>query len=424
MDDVIIIGAGICGLATARKLLEQGKRVTLVEARDRIGGRIHTLFKPFSHPTEEGAEFIHGQQPVTMQLLKEAGGGEVRRKGNHYRLADGDVQKGDMMDEQWAAFFGKLGTLKTDVTLDHFLHKHFSGTEFENLRNGVRHYAEGFDIADTHRVSAMALREEWLHTDDEDQYHISGGYHTLIGFLEKKVREHGGVIQLSSAVETIKWKPGSVIVVTSDKTFEGNAAIITVPLGVLQQRKIRIEPPLTSHQKAIDAMGYGGVIKFLLEFKEKFWESGPRKLTDTSFIFSDAEIPTWWTQNPESGSLLTGWLGGPSTLSTNRDTDALFNKAIRSLEYITKCSAAEVTSQLKQWHIADWLSDPYSLGAYSFPTILTKDAVSLLSHPVDETLHFAGEAFDDGTSGGTVEAALASAEKVVRNYHNNQTRLS
>ena len=421
MSHTIIVGAGICGLAVARKLLAAGRQVTLVEARDRLGGRIHTLQGPFTRPTEAGAEFIHGQQPITMKLLQEAGGHEIKRTGNHYRLADGVMHEGDVMDEGWNAFFAKLGELKNDITLDAFLQQHFSGPEFAELRLGVKHFAEGFDIADTQRVSAMALRDEWTHTDEEDQHHVKGGYHILTDYLEKKIRERGGVIHLSSPVGTIKWKPLSVTVAASGKVIDGDEVIITVPLGVLQRGMqvadeggIHFSPPLVRHKKAIDAMGYGGVIKFMFEFREKFWETSPRRLKDASFIFSDAEVPTWWTQDPEPTTVITGWLGGPSTLTTNHDTDALFEKAIRSLEYITKCPESEIKSQLRHWHIANWVTDPFSLGAYSFPTLETKDAVSFVSQPLDDTIYFAGEAFYDGTSGGTVEAALASAEKVAQ----------
>ncbi|MGC3946491.1 MAG: NAD(P)/FAD-dependent oxidoreductase [Chryseolinea sp.] len=424
MNHVIIVGAGICGLSIARKLLERGKLVTLVEARDRIGGRIHTLHGPFSRPTEQGAEFVHGQQPITMGLLKEAGGHEIKRSGIHYRLADDVLQEGDVMDEQWNTFFTKLGALKSDVTLESFLQQHFSGAEFDNLRRGVKGFAEGFDIADTQRVSALALREEWSHTDEEDQHHVKGGYQILIDFLEKKIREHGGVIHLSTPVQSIKWKSGNVTVVASGRIIDGDEVVITVPLGVLQHGDITFDPPIQRHQKAIDSMGYGGVIKFLFEFKVKFWETSPRSLRNASFIFSDAEVPTWWTQHPESSTLITGWLGGPSTLKTDDDTNKLFDKAVRSLEYITNCSAGEIRSQLKHWHIVNWVSDPFSRGAYSFPTIETKRAVSFLSLPIDNTIHFGGEAIYDGSSGGTVEAALASAEIVAEKLLAKKTNVS
>ena len=416
MKEVIIIGAGVCGLAIARKLLEAGHRVTILEARDRTGGRIHTITEKFTRPTETGAEFIHGRQPLTMQLLKEAGGSAIKRTGKHYRLANNELHEGDVMEEQWSTFFSKLSQLKHDVTLETFLEQYFGGDGFEELRRSVRQFAEGFDIADTRRASAIALSEEWSHTDDEDQHHVKGGYRILIDYLENKISELRGVIRLSSPVQKVVWATGRVTVITSGRTFIADSIMVTVPLGVLQHQHIHFEPQMPAHQKAIDSMGYGGVIKFMFEFKEKFWETSPRRLLNTSFIFSDAEIPTWWTQNPEACALITGWLGGPPAAATAHDETSLFNKAIRSLAYITQCSPSEIRSLLKHYYIANWVTDPYSLGAYSYPTLETSTAVKFMSAPIDKTIYFAGEAFYEGTSGGTVEAALASAEKAATKF--------
>ncbi|HTF20670.1 MAG TPA: NAD(P)/FAD-dependent oxidoreductase [Chryseolinea sp.] len=418
MEHVIIIGAGICGLTAARKLLGAGYKVTIVEARNRIGGRIHTVHDTFSRPVEVGAEFIHGKQPLTMKLLNEAQGKAVRREGNHYTLIKGELHKGDLMDDNWKSFYRELSQLTIDTTLDDFLHLHFNSSEFADLRLSVRRFAEGFDIADTRKVSVMALREEWANTDEEDQHHILGGYQVLIEYLGKEVHKAGGVIHLSAPVEAVEWKKGEVVVVTPAKRIQGDKVLITVPLGVLQHGRISFHPAMPRHQNAFSDIGFGGVIKFLFEFKERFWESGARQLSNTSFIFSDAEVPTWWTPLPESTCQITGWLGGPSTLAAGHDTTALFDQAIRSLAYISGNSSAEIRSQLRHWHIANWVNDPFSLGAYTFPTLETKSALSFISQPVDDTIYFAGEAFYEGPSGGTVEAALSSggavAEKIVK----------
>ncbi|TMI92838.1 MAG: FAD-dependent oxidoreductase [Bacteroidetes bacterium] len=71
--EIIIVGGGAAGLMAARELLEQGNRVTVLEAEDRLGGRIHTIHNSsFERPVEKSAEFIHGNLPLTIQLMKEA----------------------------------------------------------------------------------------------------------------------------------------------------------------------------------------------------------------------------------------------------------------------------------------------------------------------------------------------------------------
>lgn len=407
---VIIVGAGISGLMCASLLLDSGHRVIVVEARDRAGGRIHSVREAFSHDVEAGAEFMHGQQPLTMKLLDEVRGNLILRKGKHYNLVNNQLQQGNLMDDYWPAFFSKLNELQADMSLDEFLQQHFKDARYASLRESVISFAEGFDIADTSRVSVMALREEWASTDEEEQYHIKERYQCLVRYLFDKVQAAGGEVYLSTPVENITWKKGNVTVIAGEKQIRGTKVIVTAPLGVLQKGVIRFDPPLPDHQWAFKQLGFGGVIKFLLEFKDRFWESGKRPLADASFIFSDAQVPTWWTLLPESSSLITGWLGGPAAVTAASDPSALLQQAIQSLEYITDTPATVIRSKLVHWHIADWVNDPYSYGAYTYPTLETRQIVSFLSQPVEETIYFSGEAFYNGTAGGTVEAALGSAQ--------------
>lgn len=406
---VIIVGAGISGLMCASLLLDSGHRVIIMEARDRPGGRIHTLREAFSHDVEAGAEFMHGKQPLTMKLLEEARGNLVLRKGKHFNLVNNELQQGDLMDDHWPIFFSKLEELHTDMSLHEFLQLHFNADHHASLRERVTEFAEGFDIADIKRVSILALREEWASTDEKEQYHLKERYQWLVRYLFDKVETSGGKVHLSMPVEHIEWKKGEVTVTAGKQKIRGSKVIVTVPLGVLQKGTIRFDPPLPGHQRAFTQMGFGGVIKFLLEFKDRFWETGNRPLPDASFIFSDAPIPTWWTLLPESSSLITGWLGGPPALTADSDPSVLLEQAIQSLQYITKTPTQVIRSKLVHWHIANWVNDPYAYGAYTYPTLGTKQAVEFISQPVDDTIYFSGEAFYEGTTGGTVEAALGSA---------------
>jgi monoamine oxidase len=412
MDHSLIIGAGISGLTVARRLAEQGHSVTVIEARDRIGGRIHTLKKKFSQPTEAGAEFIHGKLPLSLALLQESKEESTLIKGRFYTISKDELEKGDLLENHWREMMNTLSALESDITLAAFLEQYFSGNSYTELRERVKQYAEGFDIADVNRVSALALYEEWKDNDDAHQYHIEGGYVALIDFLAAKITAAGGSILLHERVTEVQWKEGSVKIYTgTGKIIEGNRVVITVPLGALQKRTISFTPALPAHQKAFDSMGFGGVIKFLIEFREAFWETHKnRKLKDLAFVFSDAEVPTWWTQLPTKTPLLTGWFSGPDTFQAGHTPEILYRKAIESLQYIFQSTTEEIESQIKHWHIADWVQDPFTFGAYSYPTLETKTAIALITQPVAATLFFASEALYEGTSMGTVEAALTSAE--------------
>ena len=424
MSKIIVIGGGISGLTAARRLLEFGHNVTILEADNRLGGRIHTVQGKFSQPVELGAEFIHGKQPLTFALMKEARCKSVLRKGNHYTIVNDDLDKGELVDEGWNKLMRELDKLQEDTDMANFLDTRLGNPEYEELRERVRRFAEGFDIADVNRVSAISLRNEWSNNDEEHQYHIAGGYQKLIHYLDKKVRVMGGTILTGCKVVEIRWRKGKVTAVLENgSTHDAEKVIMTVSLGILKRGGIRFDPPIPEQEEAFRNIGFGGVIKFLFEFKEPFWHdqlSEPdggqvrdaRSLEKLSFIFSDAPVPTWWTQRPDEFALLTGWLGGPGSFTAPKRTDALYEKAERSLCYILKCSPTYLQSQLNHWHISNWTEESNHFGAYTYPMVRTTEARKLLSSPLSNTLYFAGEGIHEGNSSGTVEAALASGMRV------------
>lgn len=419
MAGIVIIGAGISGLFAARGLLAKGHQVTLVEARNRVGGRIHAVREAFSSPVETGAEFVHGDQPITFALLNEARMAKHRMKGKFYSIAKDELQRGDMLDDHWKELFRALDKLETDVPLSRFLQQHFSGDHYKDLRHRVTQFAEGFDIADTTRVSTLALREEWKNSDDEHQYHPEGGYSTLIEFLRKQITDAGGVLELDQPVTEVRILPQSARISTkTGNIYHADKVIVTVPLGVLQQGAIAFYPPLPEHQAAFQAMGFGGVIKFHVEFNEPVWEAKEhRGLSDLAFVFSDAEVPTWWSQLPDRTPLLTGWYSGPRTFESRHTKDQLYQMAIASLQYIFRMNPKAIHTAVRHWQVTDWAHDEFACGAYSYPTVQSHAARQLLSKPVNNILYFAGEALYAGASGGTVEAALSSARGVIDQAH-------
>lgn len=413
---VIVIGAGAAGLTAARLLRSKRVNVTVLEARDRIGGRIHTFTNGFSKPVEAGAEFIHGRQPLTFALADEAGAARYLLKGSQASIENGGVQKGDLLDDHWKALVRALDNLAADTDMASFLDRYFPGPEHEALRHTVQRYVEGYDVADLDRVSAKSIRKEWKETDDAHQYRFEPGYGALMDFLAQQVQAAGGNIYLAMPVTEIHWQRGSVRVTTAGgKVIEGDRVVVTVPLGVLQSDSIRFDPPLPDHTRAVRAMGYGGVIKFIVEFHEPFWKLCPRAtLHNPGFIFSDAPVPTWWSRLPDETPMLTGWLGGPPARNTHHQREALWRQATASLQYIFQCSLHDINIHCRHFHIADWTTDEFSRGAYSYPTVAGEQAKSVLAKPVEETVYFSGEAIYNGPAIGTVEAALAAGGHTAR----------
>lgn len=419
---VLIIGAGAAGLMAAKELAGHNLQVTVLEARERIGGRIHTLKEPFTFPAEGGAEFVHGKLKTTLNLAKEAGLEVIKMEGSFWRVEQGKWKEEETFIENEKKLMYELEKLQVDVTMADFLKENFADEKYRSMRHTLKKYIEGYDAADTTKASAMAFREERQHQQDV-QFRIAGGYKPLTDWLFKKAVEKGATVHLSQLVKKVAWVKGAITLTTSKDTFFADKVLVTVPLGVLQSSPdsaahISFEPSLLSTMKAFSRLGFGAVIKVIMQFSHPFWRDPPvmerigKQITDLSFLLSDASIPTWWTQYPIEEPLLCGWLAGPEAAAL-KDVNAatLLEKAYESLSQLFQVPIA----QLKKWTtlstIMNWTADAFTLGAYTFATTHTREAKKIALEPVEDTLYFAGEALYEGSEMGTVEAALVSGKQ-------------
>jgi len=410
--DVLIIGAGASGLLAARNLLRAGQGVHILEARDRVGGRIHTIHPAgFTEPLETGAEFVHGELPITLALLKEYGinpiplqGAYMVHKNGHTHTSHDFMEGADVLEKA-------LHGLQDDMPLQTFFDTYLHAPEHRTLREDAERFAEGYDAADIGRASTLAFRKEWLQTDTEDQYRPQNGYTPLMNALAKDCLQNGGHIRLGGVAKKVRWKPGHVEVATADGlTFTAKKLLLTVPLGIWQSHPdhaahITFDPPLTEKTEAARHMGYGHVCKIVLQFAEAFWK---KREPELGFLFSDRAIPTWWTQDIHRSTTLTGWLGGPKAEKLEQAHDAtILDQALATLENIFS-ETPDLRQLLHAHYISRWGTDPFSLGAYSYATVNGEKHKAVLAAPVQNTLFFAGEALAEG---GTVEAAFSSAKR-------------
>lgn len=421
--EIIVIGAGASGLAAAYELSLVNKKVLVLEARDRLGGRIQTVYNPlFAEKFEAGAEFIHGKLPVTLTLLKKAGIKHYKAGGKTWNVKNGNVQKGQEQILEWKRVMKKLKELKNDLPIANFLNQNFGGEENKELRQSVVQFVEGYDAADAHKASSFALKEEWEKVDDEQQMRITGGYGTLINYLAEEIKKRGNKILFQHVVKNILWQKGKAeVVTTSGKRFIAAKILTTIPLGIWQaeglQGCINYTPEVKEKKEAAKQMGFGAVIKFNFQFENQFWEEEiPGKIKNAGFIFSDGAVPTWWTQQPKKNGMLTGWIAGPKASGLkNCSNGELFEIALTTLAYIFGVNKNFLQKKLVAHHISNWAADAYTLGAYSYETLNTKQAKKILARPIEQTLYFAGEALFEGTATGTVEAALANGIEVSEN---------
>jgi monoamine oxidase len=418
--EILIIGAGAAGLMAAHELAKAGKKVTVLEARNRTGGRIHTLDNTsFFKYAELGAEFVHGDLPVTLKLLKEAGIEVTPASGEMWNYNNGKFSKEYQQIDHWNLLIKKVGQLEEDTSIGDFLQKEFGEDEYAGLRKSVSKFVAGYDTADPFKASAFALRKEWQSEDDDAQHRVKGGYCRMISYLANEAKKNGAQLFLNSEVKKIHWEHGHVeAITTGNMSYKAAKLIIALPLGVLQadeEGAISFSPSIPQYQQAIQQIGFGAIIKILLEFKNAFWESeevsklAGNSLKEMSFLLSDEEIPTWWTQFPDHSSVLTGWLGGtPAEKKKDLSNNELLQQGLESLSNIFKLSVDELKDGLIAWNVVNWTTDPFTRGSYAYDTVESSKARGILTTPVNHTIYFAGEYLYDGPAMGTVEAALTS----------------
>lgn len=409
--DIIVVGAGIAGLSAARGLAESGHRVILLEAADRVGGRIRTVRLPGSSlPVEAGAEFVHGRPPELLRLLEEAGLTLFERDGVFYAFENGHLRETGWEDSA----FDVLDELPEhgDMPFSRFLEqKHLS----PKVAARVRDYVEGFNAADSRVIGTAALRKQQQAEEGiegERVFRIREGYDRIPLFLLDRFLAAGGQAHLSTRVTAVEWNRGEARVQTTNPALPElrvRRIVIAIPLGALKTEAIRIAPLPEPAANAIHSLAMGAATRITLIFRERFWESSAKGL---SFLFAAGEpVPVWWSASPDAAPTLTGWIGGPRA-AAGPITDALRDAAMATLARVF--GRDDLNALLLEWNTHDWQRDPLTLGAYSYAPVGAAEASAALAQPFEDTLYFAGEHTDVTGQWGTTHAALRSGLRIVR----------
>jgi monoamine oxidase len=420
-SDVIVVGGGVAGLAAAGRLAEAGRRVILIEARARLGGRVHTVLDPASqHPIELGAEFVQGMSADLVQVLHQARLSLQELPERHVR-GDGDEteQYADvesLVDRFLGLTLPKGGDVPVAQAIRQLAHTDFTSDEIEALSD----YLEGFHAADLQRFGSAALAENQaaVTRDGPRVVRLEGGYGRLVSALGSRLDPDLVQVQTDTVVTGLRWQAGRVVV--EARRPDGNMielaasqAILTVPLGVLKAGKesegtVDLDPLPTGWPEALGALEMGAARRIDLRFDTAWWMEANHS-PSTFVLGRDQLFPVWWTTAPPSLPFITGWVGGPrAQLMAGRTHDEVARLALQSAASIFGRTVKMLESRVRAVYTHDWSTDAFSRGAYSYGGVGALAARETLRRPVAGTLFLAGEALAGDGLNGTVSGALTS----------------
>jgi len=434
--DVIIVGAGISGLAAAVELRNQGLSVLVLEARDRIGGRIFTHRDPqFEVPIELGAEFVHGQPTEILEFFRRVPSGLSAVGGDNWCSSDGVLSPCDFFD-QIDQILKKMDDKQPDESFTDFLARccprSDTDPKLDEVKKKATAYVSGFNAADPDLVGVHWLvesmrAEERIH--GERGFRPRNGYVELVDILLNELAAKRILVRTNTVVTAIIWKAGSVDlkVYTADghERLAARRVIVTVPLAVLQappgeNGAIQFSPPLPSEKlAALGKLEMGKAIRVVFRFRSRFWQhiSPLRgKLSNMGFLFTeDDTFPTLWTRAPEDSAIITGW--APFRFAerlSGRNQFFVIEEGLATLARVLNFPRKSIDSEFVSAHFHDWQSDVFSRGAYSYGKVGSEGAQQALAAPVEHTLFLAGEATDISGKNGTVHGAIASGKRAAR----------
>lgn len=418
--DVIILGAGLAGLAAARELGNSGKSVLIVEARDRAGGRVFTTRDPATdYPIELGPEWV-GANGSLREILNANGGNVRTAHGTHLVKREGAIVE----RESWKEMSELLNRIRellangADRTLMEALDACCRDNDLPEGRAALISYVQGFHTADPARVSARWLLDvEDNEPADASEGHALSGLERAIGALQLELSART-TLMLNTVATQVRWSDAGVQVDADQsgkhRTFSARQLVCALPLAVLKARAgdtgaVQFAPPLVDKLPALGLIDTGPVMKMTLVFDQPFWHHID-KMDTASFIQERGlPFPTWWTTHPVEAPVITGWVAGPLVAALNGARgDTLRDIALDSLAKVLGVSREVVTGHLRGWHSHDWSADPFARGAYSYVLSGGTGAHKELAKPLDNTLFFAGEFTCGQGHNATMEGALQS----------------
>ncbi|WP_165826341.1 flavin monoamine oxidase family protein [Rhizobium wuzhouense] len=407
---VIVVGAGMAGLSAAATLTEAGAEVIVLEARDRIGGRIFTD-RSLGVPVENGANFIHGfNDNPAAELASQTGATPFFVDPEQWQL----FQPGGVEPEEFETddIFDDLNRIadkaaeEADGDRKRSLEEVIAVLDPALLQEPIGNWA----LTDTYEgdLGAPLAQISALHFDageifDGPDAVLREGYDTL-----PKALAEGLDIRLNEPVRRIRHSAGGVTVDTVTGTLSADHCIVTVPLGVLKAGSVVFDPPLPEpHRRAIATIGFGRLAKVSVAFDQAFWPEAPHFLGfagDRRGRFADM-----LNLVPIHGAAVLTMVASGDYAET---VDAMDDAALRAdITAVLRDMFGDKAVAPKAMARHVWSADPFALGTYSFPAVgAAPSDHQVLALPAGPRLFLAGE-HTSADYFGTVHGAFISGER-------------
>ncbi|MEI6805585.1 MAG: FAD-dependent oxidoreductase [Myxococcaceae bacterium] len=416
---VIIVGAGISGLAACRQLIEYGFEAIILEARDRIGGRI-VADDRLGITFGSGASWIHGNQDNPMTLLAEQFGAQMLPfdygkfqtfDRNGQSVSHQDIQK---FETKFEAYLEKAKQFayqcSADISLSAALSTVIKFETFtpieEDLFNKKLSFFEGYIGDDSEYLSARYwdLEESW----PGQNCFLTSGYGPILEGLQKDCP-----VQLNSAVMEINTRVNDIEIITKNSIFYADAVLVTVPLGVLKQGDLKFNPPLPdSKQTAIQNLEMGLFNITAMKFKSAFWPKEPHALFFTQF--DKQSIQSFFNlYHFVNQPVLVGYTGGDRARRLEHFSDAeIIERTLSNLESVFGVRPAKPEIYFN----TRWSQDSFSRGSFSYLKTGASGAdYESMAEPVSGRLFFAGEATSlkyPATTHGAYLSGIREAKRI------------
>ncbi|HZW99913.1 MAG TPA: NAD(P)/FAD-dependent oxidoreductase [Trueperaceae bacterium] len=410
--DVVVLGAGVAGLSTAHALVDTDLDVLVLEARDRLGGRVHTDRSFAGFPLEFGAEFVHGERVPTWEWLERLGLKTVhwnKQDDSWVRMADGtrltmaearasdprfDVTRSWALPdvparplESFGRYLQRIGFEPAQID---YVRRAFANAAGESLRH----------------LDAASMLDSITGAGDtgHEDFRIVEGYGAVLEALGI-----GAEIRTRAQVERVEQTAEGVSAfTTAGEEFAAKLLVCTLPVGVLAAGDVEFVPGLPpATLQALRGLGMGPAVKCVYRFREPITPPGIKA------IYASGRAPMWWTPSfgHETDAVVwTAFLTGDAAMDLlRRGEEEALDDALESLRReLGRPGLQAVDAQL-----VDWVSDPYARGGYSYVRPGHRGARELLAEPTPPIL-WAGEATSPEADAATVHGALQSGRRAAR----------